>query len=130
MIALLAFVAGMVIGGLLVHYLTPAEVAKLSSFLAKLSGEVAAVGTPNEPDTNLKNVGTFEQGKTVQPAGPQMGEQKPQPAKQQTTAATPNEPSKLARAFAILNKLSEEEDSKEDKAEDKKEDIALPQKGT
>ncbi len=31
MIALLAFVAGMVIGGLLVHYLTPAEVAKVEA---------------------------------------------------------------------------------------------------
>ena len=105
--------------------ITPAEVAKLSAFLNKLSEETAAVGTPNEPKDNLKTPGTFTQGKTVQPLGPQIGEQKPQPAKQQTTAATPNEPSKLARAMSVLAKLSEEmeaEEKKEEKAEEKPEE--------
>ena len=111
--------------------ITPAEVAKLSAFLAKLSTETAAVGTPNEPKDNLKTPGTFAQGKTVQPLGPQMGEQKPQPAKQQITAATPNEPSKLARALNLLSKLSEEmdaEEKKEEKAEEKKEEKAEDKK--
>jgi len=97
---------------------TPAQVAKLSAFLSKLSsGEMAAVGTPNEPKDNLKTPGTFAQGKTTQPLGPQMGEQKPNPAKQQTTAATPNEPSKLARAMSVLAKLSEEMEAEEKKEE-------------
>jgi hypothetical protein len=107
---------------------TPAEVAKLSSFLKKLSDEMAPVGTPNEPKDNLIAAGAIEQGKTVQPKGPQMGEQKPQPAKQQVTAATPNEPSKLARALNLLSKLSEEmeecdkDEKKEEKSDEKKEE--------
>lgn len=104
---------------------TPAEVAKLSSFLKKLSDEMAPVGTPNEPKDNLIAAGAVEQGKTVQPKGPQMGEQKPQPAKQQVTAATPNEPSKLARALNLLSKLSEEmeeSEKKEEKKDDEKKD--------
>lgn len=107
---------------------TPAEVAKLSSFLQKLSDEMAPVGTPNEPKDNLQAAGAIEQGKSVQPKGPQIGEQKPQPAKQQTTAPTPNEPSKLAqsklaRALSTLAKLSEEmeaEEKKEEKHEEEK----------
>lgn len=116
--------------------ITPAEVAKLSSFLKKLSDEMAPVGTPNEPRDNFQAAGAIAQGKTVQPKGPQMGEQKPQPAKQQVTAPTHNEPSKLARALNLLSKLSEEmegeekhekcetkeEEKKEDKKEEKKED--------
>lgn len=110
--------------------ITPSEVAKLSAFLQKLSDEMAPVGTPNEPKDNFDGAGAIEQGKTVQPKGPQMGEQKPQPAKQQTTAATPNEPSKLAtqsklaRALNVLAKLSEEMEEKDEKKEEgeKKED--------
>jgi hypothetical protein len=102
--------------------ITPSEVAKLSAFLQKLSDEMAPVGTPNEPKDNFEGAGAIEQGKTVQPKGPQMGEQKPQPAKQQTSAATPNEPSKLAqsklaRALNVLAKLSEEMEEKDEKDE-------------
>lgn len=111
--------------------ITPAEVSKLSSFLKKLSDEMAPVGTPNEPKDNFEGAGAIEQGKTTQPKGPQMGEQKTQPARQQTTAATPNEPSKmaqskLARALNVLAKLSEEmeekEDEKKEEGDEKKED--------
>lgn len=107
--------------------ITPSEVAKLSAFLQKLSDEMAPVGTPNEPKDNFDGAGAIEQGKTVQPKGPQMGEQKPQPAKQQTTAATPNEPSKLAqsklaRALNVLAKLSEEMEEKKEEGEEKKEE--------
>jgi len=111
--------------------ITPAQVAKLSSFLAKLSDEVASTGTPNEPKDNIKTPGTFEQGKTTQPLGPQMGVQKANPAKQQITAATPNEPSKLARALNLLSKLSEEmdaEEKKEEKEEEKAEEKAEEKK--
>jgi hypothetical protein len=102
--------------------ITPSEVAKLSAFLSKLSEETAAVGTPHEPKDNLKTPGTFAKGKTVQPTGPQIGEQKPQPAKQQTSASTPNEPSKLARARNLLSKLSEELEAEEKEEKEEKEE--------
>jgi hypothetical protein len=125
---------------------TAGEVAKLSSLLAKLSQEDKGTGPGSggmaspgyaEPDTNMGMSGVApDQGKTVQPKGPLIGEQIPQPAKQTISPATPGEVAKLSsvlnQALAYISKTGGTEElppelkehiekKKEEKEEDKDE---------
>ena len=125
--------------------ITPGEVAKLSSLLKKLSetdnGTAPGSGDTGsdayqEAPTNVAMSGVApSQGTTTQPKGPVIGEQKPQPAQQAISPATPNEVSKLSsvlsQALEVLQKQGGElppelkeaiEDKKDDKKDDDKKD--------
>lgn len=117
---------------------TPGEVAKLSSLLRKLSQDTGTSpgsgdtgSTPyKEPATNVDMSGVApDQGMTTQPKGPMIGEQQPQPAKQETSPETPGEVAKLSSAlstvFEALKKSGQLENlppELKEKAEEKKEE--------
>jgi hypothetical protein len=118
---------------------TPGEVAKLSALLEKFtkrsstdpgSGDTGGTGHKEPPDNQAMLGVAPAQGKTTQPKGPLMGEQKPQP--RTDSVSTSGEVAKLSSLLQeAITKISGDvppqfkakaEESKEEKKEEKKEE--------